>query len=115
MSGLAGSNRSPEGRSVTSATFRHAGGDSDGERPGLQTLSDRLGLLVLVLPDGHLPSRRWRPVLWGVYVQPKRVAIPVRSLMLWPARKAGHRVAAGARDRSRALQDARGLSGMSPG
>jgi hypothetical protein len=25
-------------------------------------------LLVLLFPDGHLPSRRWRPVLWAIFV-----------------------------------------------
>ena len=28
----------------------------------------QLVFLVLVFPDGHLPSRRWRPVLWGAYL-----------------------------------------------
>ena len=28
----------------------------------------QLVILVLLFPDGRLPSRRWRPVLWGAYV-----------------------------------------------
>jgi len=42
-------------------------------------------LLLLFFPDGHLPSRRWRPILWIAVVSAVLMLVP-RAIASWPYR-----------------------------
>jgi hypothetical protein len=44
-----------------------------------------LTLSVLLFPDGRLPSRRWRPVVWAVGVSLALVIVPM-AIAVWPIR-----------------------------
>jgi hypothetical protein len=43
---------------------------------------------VLLFPDGHPPSRRWRVVLWAAAVALGLLVLPI-AVMAWPTRGAG--------------------------
>jgi hypothetical protein len=46
-----------------------------------------LFVVILVFPDGHLPSRRWRPIVWLAGIAIALIAVPT-ALAAWPYRGA---------------------------
>jgi hypothetical protein len=56
---------------------------------GFLTILLILPLVVLLFPDGHLPSRRWRPALWG-YLAIWSVVLGGSVVATWPAFTESH-------------------------